>query len=64
MRDKSEIKLQAPLVDALAAEPARRDLLWRLGLDDEVADRSRRTTEIRNFIERLVGPVRQQRGRG
>ena len=63
-RDKAEIELQAALVDALAAEPARRDLLWRLGLDEEVADRTRRTTEIRNFIERLVGPVRQQRGRG
>lgn len=63
-RDKAEIELQAALVDALAAEPDRRDLLWRLGLDDEVADRTRRTTEIRNFIERLVRPVRQQRGRG
>lgn len=63
-RDKAEIELQAALVDALAAEPDRRDLLWRLGLDDEVADRTRRTTEIRNFIERLVTPVRQQRGRG
>ena len=63
-RDKAEIELQAALVDALAAEPARRDLLWRLGLDAEVADQSRRTREIRNFVERLVGPVRQQRRRG
>jgi GMP synthase (glutamine-hydrolysing) len=61
---EAEVALQAALVDALAKEPTRRDLLWRLGLDAEVADPERRTTELRNFIERLVKPTMAERGRG
>lgn len=63
-RAEAEIELQAALVDALAADPARRDLAWRLGLDAEMIDRARRTTELRNFLEHLVAPTRTARGRG
>lgn len=62
-RTEAEVELQAALVDALAREPDRPDLHWRLGLDAEVADRARRTTELRNFIEHLVKPARADRGR-
>lgn len=62
-RTEAEVELQAALVDALAREPDRADLRWRLGLDAEVADRGRRTLELRNFIEHLVKPTIAERGR-
>lgn len=54
----------AGLIDALAQAPSRRDLAWRLGLDEQVTDLDLRTLELRNFIERLVNPTRSKRGRG
>ena len=46
----------ADQVDALHREPERRDLAWRLGLDEEVTDEAKRLTELRNFIEALADP--------
>lgn len=63
-RTRAEVELQAALIDALSREPERRDLRWRLGVDAELADRGRRMTEIRNFIDALVRPTRDKRGRG
>ena len=60
---EEEIAAQAALIDALDRQPDRRDLAWRLGVDEEVTDGIRRTTELRNFIERLVQPTRSARGR-
>jgi GMP synthase (glutamine-hydrolysing) len=48
---------------ALHAEPDRRDLAWRHGLDREVLDPVRRTREIRNFVAGLVKPTKSARGR-
>ena len=48
---------------ALHAEPARRDLAWRHGLDEEVLDPVRRTGEIRRFVEERVKPEKSARGR-
>ena len=48
---------------ALHAEPRRRDLAWRHGLDAEVLDPERRTREIRNFLARRVKPLKSARGR-
>ena len=48
---------------ALHAEPHRRDLAWRHGLDAEVLDPVRRTREIRNFLAERVKPARSARGR-
>jgi GMP synthase (glutamine-hydrolysing) len=47
----------------LDAEPARHDLAWRHGLDEEVLDPFRRIAEIRNFVERRVKPEKSARGR-
>ncbi len=47
----------------LHADPARRDLAWRHGLDDEVLDPVRRTAEIRSFIAHPVKPEKSRRGR-
>ena len=54
----------ASLVDALAREPERLDLAWRLGLDAQVTVDANRRMELRNFIDHLVAPTRGQRGRG
>lgn len=62
-RTPAEVGIQAALLDALAAEPARRDLRWRLGVDAELAERDRRVIEVRNFVEHLVKPAREARGR-
>ncbi|WP_238307523.1 hypothetical protein [Methylorubrum suomiense] len=45
-------------VDALHREPNRRDLAWRLGLDEQVTDERLRLAEMRNFIGALVRPGR------
>lgn len=51
---RRQVEDQADLVEALHMEPTRRDLTWRLGLDDQVTDEGYRQVEIRNFIETLV----------
>ncbi|MBV9527896.1 type 1 glutamine amidotransferase, partial [Sphingomonas sp.] len=54
----------AALVQQLHDEPHRRDLAWRLGLDDQVTAPTLRSIEIKNFIERLVRPTRSARAKG
>jgi len=49
---------------ALDAEPARADLAWAHGLDEQVLDASLRVTELRNFLEMRVKPGLSARGRG
>ncbi len=63
-RSPEEVGIQAVLVEALGHDPSRRDLAWRLGLDEQVTDPALRTTELRNFIDRLVKPTMSERGRG
>ncbi|MCC0806203.1 type 1 glutamine amidotransferase [Methylobacterium sp. W2] len=55
-RTRREVEDQADLVEALHREPTRRDLAWRLGLDDQVTDEVNRQVEIANFIEALAIP--------
>lgn len=62
-RDEQAVEDHAGLVEALHHAPDRRDLAWRLGLDDEVTMPERRTAEIRNFIKHLVKPTCSARGR-
>jgi GMP synthase (glutamine-hydrolysing) len=47
----------------LDRDRTRRDIAWRMGLDDEVTDDHKRLTEIRNWIEHQVQPLRSSRGR-
>lgn len=49
---------------ALEADPARRDLAWRYGLDTQLIDAAPRRAEIRNWIEHQVKPTAAGRGRG
>jgi GMP synthase (glutamine-hydrolysing) len=48
---------------ALDADRSRRDIAWRLGLDAEVLDDSRRTRELSNWLEARVKPESSARGR-
>lgn len=60
-RSVAEIDVQAGLIETLHREPGRRDLAWRLGLDEQVVDERRRRTELINFLEVLVLPRRGSR---
>jgi GMP synthase (glutamine-hydrolysing) len=44
----------ASLVEVIHADPDRRDLAWRLGLDEQVTKTEYRLTELRNFIDFLT----------
>lgn len=61
--DARAVETYARSVDALDRDPSRRDLAWRLGLDEQVTDPVLRQTELRNFLAHLVGPTRSRRGR-
>lgn len=62
-RSAGEVEDYASMVEALGHEPDRRDLAWRLGLDEQVTDSRLRQTELRNFIDYLVNPTRSRRTR-
>ncbi|GJE74233.1 hypothetical protein ACFQWF_20680 [Methylorubrum suomiense] len=57
-RGEDDVEAYALQVDALHREPNRRDLAWRLGLDEQVTDERLRLAEMRNFIGALVRPGR------
>ena len=48
---------------ALHQDGNRMDLAWRFGLDKQVLDTDTRLTEVRNFIDARVKPVKSARGR-
>jgi GMP synthase (glutamine-hydrolysing) len=56
-RSQDDVEAYAQQIDALHAEPGRRDLAWRLGLDEQVTDERLRLSEMRNFIEALTRPA-------
>jgi GMP synthase (glutamine-hydrolysing) len=62
--NRADIEAHAALIESLHAAPERRDIAWRLGLDEEVTDPRRRLVELRNFVEALVLPTRSGRTRG
>jgi GMP synthase (glutamine-hydrolysing) len=57
-RGEDDVEAYARQVDALHREPGRRDLAWRLGLDEQVTDERLRLAEMHNFIGALVRPGR------
>ena len=62
-RSREDVESYACMIDALDREPDRRDLAWRLGLDEQVTALELRQTELRNFIGSLVRPTRSARSR-
>ncbi len=63
-RTPADVEAQAALLDELHRDSRRRDVQWRLGVDDEVAREERRRLELRNFIDHLVLPARERRRGG
>jgi GMP synthase (glutamine-hydrolysing) len=49
---------------ALDADPSRRDIAWRLGIDEDLLDPEVRLAELKNWLERQVRPWTSRRGRG
>jgi GMP synthase (glutamine-hydrolysing) len=56
--ERFEVVAMAADYRALAAEPGRRDLVWRYGIASEIIDPMRRTTEIGNWLRTIVEPGR------
>ena len=56
--ERSEIIAIAADYRVLAAEPTRRDLIWRYGIASEIMDPIRRTTEIGNWLRTVIEPRR------
>jgi GMP synthase (glutamine-hydrolysing) len=50
------------LLELLHNDPGRKDLAWKLGVDQDVMDTDFRRTEVRNWIEKLVKPKMAARG--
>jgi GMP synthase (glutamine-hydrolysing) len=55
-RDAAAVQSWAQELEALAADPARRDIAWRLAIDRDVLDPALRRAEVRNWLEQLVRP--------
>lgn len=56
--DHGALKAHVADLTALAADPGRGDLAWRLGIDADVLDPATRLSEIRNWITHQVLPRR------
>ena len=52
-RSEADVEAYSAMLDDLAKSPERSDLAWRLGVDADVIDPTRRLTEIRNFLRRF-----------
>jgi GMP synthase (glutamine-hydrolysing) len=63
-RDLAEVKAYADDLIALDQDRSRKDLAWKLSLDEQVLDDELRMTEIRNWIDHQVKPKASKRGRG
>lgn len=62
--DTADIEGFAQDLEALDREPDIKRLAWRHGIGKNVLDKAMRTTEVRNWIEFQVLPMRVKRGRG
>jgi len=62
-RTPAEAAAYADELAEIDRDRSRRDLAWRHGLDEEVLDETRRLTEIRNWIEARVKPLKSARSR-
>ncbi len=62
--DESDMRGFAGDLDQLDREPDCKRLSWRHGISQNVLDKKLRTSEVANWIEFQVLPVRVKRGRG
>uniref|UniRef100_A0A7S4UD93 Glutamine amidotransferase domain-containing protein n=2 Tax=Paramoeba aestuarina TaxID=180227 RepID=A0A7S4UD93_9EUKA len=47
-------------LDTIHADPTRKDLMWRYGLDKDVLSEDVRLVEVRNWVKKLVVPYRRE----
>jgi GMP synthase (glutamine-hydrolysing) len=50
-KDAKAIEDYAALLDQLHEDAARADIAWRIGIDDEITDATKRTSELRSFFQ-------------
>ncbi|MSO84687.1 MAG: type 1 glutamine amidotransferase [Rhodospirillales bacterium] len=60
-KDRAAAEAYIRLLEALHQDPARKDIAWLLGIDDDVMNTDVRTLEVRNWIEVLVLPTLARR---
>jgi GMP synthase (glutamine-hydrolysing) len=63
-KDVVDIKVFSDDLDALDRDPECKRLSWRHGISKNVLDKKLRTSEVANWIEFQVLPMRVKRGRG
>ena len=62
-RDREEMVRYVGCMEALAAEPHRKDIRWQLGIDDDLLSDAIRQCEFVNWLNKIVIPTSRQRGR-
>lgn len=62
--DEAEVKEFSRDLDALDRDPACKRLSWRHGISQNVLDKKLRVSEVANWMEYQVLPMRVKRGRG
>jgi GMP synthase (glutamine-hydrolysing) len=63
-KDECDMLSFARDLDALDRDPDCKRLSWRLGVSSNVLDKKQRVSEVANWIEFQVLPMRAKRGRG
>jgi GMP synthase (glutamine-hydrolysing) len=63
-QDHDDLAAYVSRLDALVADPTRKDLRWQLKIDDDVLDDNIRECEFRNWIKHLVMPTAAARRAG
>lgn len=59
--DRAAGEAHVDLLEGLHQDPSRKDLAWKLGVDDDVMDQTYRQSEVHNWIKHLVLPVMAER---
>jgi GMP synthase (glutamine-hydrolysing) len=62
--EEADVKAFAQDLDALDADPECKRLSWRHGISSNVLDKKLRVSEVANWVELQVLPMRVKRGRG
>lgn len=60
--DRAALEAHTADWEALDADPERKDIAWRLGIDGDVLDPYQRCREIGNWLDRAVRPRMAERG--
>jgi GMP synthase (glutamine-hydrolysing) len=62
--DEADMKMFAQDLDLLDRDPECKRLAWRHGVSKNILDKKLRVSEVANWLELQVLPMRVKRGRG